>query len=200
MRRIFQHGFGASSLSWFPAIHSLVHRLRAQAGLGHDAVGSGFTDRPKDRKWYTFKQSARIARQLLLENGVDGDSIDIAKSGGSNNKGLGKSVALYCHSMGALAILRLATALPKDSSTFIVLSSPALGFSTRPSRSARALSLSRHWIQGNAVHPIASLVQAKVLKPFVVYILCRVDGTKGYWKTGLKAVWGDPRSRVTELY
>ena len=42
----FNHGFGASSLSWLPAIPSLTKRLNARVGLAHDAPGFGFTDRP----------------------------------------------------------------------------------------------------------------------------------------------------------
>ena len=35
----FNHGFGASSLSWLPAIPSLVKKLDAKVGIAHDAPG-----------------------------------------------------------------------------------------------------------------------------------------------------------------
>lgn len=35
----FNHGFGASSLSWLPAIPSLVNNLNAKIGIAHDAPG-----------------------------------------------------------------------------------------------------------------------------------------------------------------
>ena len=58
-------GFGASSLSWLPAIPSLVNRLGARVGLAHDAVGFGFTDRPEEIALYTTGSSASIGTQVL---------------------------------------------------------------------------------------------------------------------------------------
>jgi pimeloyl-ACP methyl ester carboxylesterase len=191
-----QHGFGASSLSWLPAIPMLVHRMRAQVGLGHDAVGFGFTERPEDLKWYTSKQSARVAQQILLETGVGGD-MEGGASRTTRNKSAAKSIALMGHSMGALAILRLATALPENTAKFIILSSPALGINKRSPLSAQAMSKPRSWLRRTAIHTIATVVQRNLLQPMGVYFLRRVIGTKCSWKAGLKAAWGDPR-RVSD--
>jgi len=49
----FNHGFGASSLSWLPTVPSLVSKLGAKIAIAHDAPGFGFTDRPKT---YIFGQ------------------------------------------------------------------------------------------------------------------------------------------------
>lgn len=190
-----QHGFGASSLSWLPAIPVLAERMRARVALGHDAVGFGFTDRPEDLRWYTSKQSARIARQILLENGTPSGSGEGRASGGVGTSR--KSIALMGHSMGALAILRLAVELPKETAKFIVLSAPALGINKRSPPSARAVSEAPSSLMRKGIHPIVSAVQRKVLRPAGVYLLRRVIGTKGAWKLGLKAAWGDPR-RVTD--
>ncbi|KAL3915682.1 MAG: hypothetical protein SGARI_008133, partial [Bacillariaceae sp.] len=115
-----QHGFGASSLSWLPVIPSLTRRMGARVAVGHDAVGFGFTQRPKDQKWYTSKQSARIAQQILEQN-----------AGSDSVKDPCKAIALMGHSMGSLAMLRLATQLPAETPKFIILSSPALGINNR---------------------------------------------------------------------
>ena len=41
----YNHGFGASSLSFLPVLPSLTERLRARLSVAHDAPGFGFTDR-----------------------------------------------------------------------------------------------------------------------------------------------------------
>ena len=108
------HGFGASSLSWLPALPSLVDRLGARCGLGHDMVGFGFTDRQEELEWYTTDASARISHYILTkETGVDGKPI--------------QSVALLGHSLGAVGVLKMALQLPLELSKVVILSSPALG-------------------------------------------------------------------------
>jgi pimeloyl-ACP methyl ester carboxylesterase len=111
----FQHGFGASSLSWLPVFPSLTKQLGANVALGHDAVGFGFTDRPTDPLWYTPLQSARIA-QAILESKVSKTD----------------AVCLVGHSMGSRSIVRLATRLPSETRKLIILSSPALGLLKSP--------------------------------------------------------------------
>jgi pimeloyl-ACP methyl ester carboxylesterase len=181
-----QHGFGASSLSWLPAIPSLVHRLGARMALGHDAVGFGFTQRPKDQEWYTSRQSARIAQQILEQNS------DPAEEENSS-----RAVALMGHSMGSLAMLRLATHLPKDTPKFIILSSPALGINHRkpPRSSAEIDNLAK--IRRKTLDPVGRAAQQVLFFPVAKYLLRRVVGTHGSWRFGLKAAWGDP-AKVTD--
>ncbi|KAG7353482.1 serine aminopeptidase, S33 [Nitzschia inconspicua] len=179
-----QHGFGASSLSWLPVIPSLVHRLNARVGLAHDAVGFGFTDRPSNQKWYTSKQSARIAHQVMRH-----------QQQSDAEAGKRKAVALMGHSMGSLAMLRLATQLPAETFKFIILCSPALGINNRKVPPQKRDRLS--WIRRNVVSPVGRKAQQTVLVPVAKYLLRRIIGTNGSWKTGLKAAWGDP-AKVTD--
>jgi hypothetical protein len=66
------HGFGASSLSWLPALPVLVQRLTAKVGLGHDAVAFGFTDRPSGSLVaYTSVASSHIGCELLTKRIYD---------------------------------------------------------------------------------------------------------------------------------
>jgi pimeloyl-ACP methyl ester carboxylesterase len=107
------HGFGASSLSWLPTLPSLVHRLGARVGLGHDMVGFGFTDRRGGLDWYTTDASARISRAVFAKETLHGKSPD--------------SVAVFGHSLGAIGALKMALQLPRETSKFIILCAPALG-------------------------------------------------------------------------
>jgi pimeloyl-ACP methyl ester carboxylesterase len=175
-----QHGFGASSLSWLPVMPSLIHRLGARVGLAHDAVGFGFTDRPSHQKWYTSKQSARIAHQVLRQHQLETTNPP-------------KAVALMGHSMGSLAMLRLATQLPAETRKFIVLSSPALGINNRKSPTNNPKDGRATWMR----RKILQQAQNTVLVPVAKYLLRRIVGTNGSWKAGLEAAWGDP-TKVTD--
>jgi len=181
----FQHGFGASSLSWLPLLVPLANKLGSRIALGHDAVGFGFTDRPKDTKWYTSKQSARIAKQILLQNDVGAIN---------NTESKVPPVVLVGHSMGSLSILRLATELPRNMPKLIILSSPALGFLRRKKPSTSILSPS--WISGHK-RVIGSAFQHRIARPVTKYILRRAVGTKNSWSTGLSIAYGNKNS-VTE--
>jgi pimeloyl-ACP methyl ester carboxylesterase len=82
----FHHGFGASSLSWLPALPSIVERLgfshshntgrhspTPAVGVAHDAPGFGFTDRPNGDvddglRQYSSENSANIGLALLVES------------------------------------------------------------------------------------------------------------------------------------
>jgi len=178
----FQHGFGASSLSWLPLLVPLANKLGSRIALGHDAVGFGFTDRPKDTKWYTSKQSARIAKQILLQNDVGAINTSESKV---------PPVVLVGHSMGSLSILRLATELPRNMPKLIILSSPALGFLRRKKPSTSKLSPS--WISGRK-RVIVSAFQHRVARPVTKYILRRAVGTKNSWRTGLSTAYGNKNS------
>ena len=120
----FNHGFGASSLSWLPAIPSLVKKLGGKVGIAHDAPGFGFTDRPpaSGRKGglvpYTSAGCAAIGNALI--------SSHLRDSSGENEKKELKSVCLFGHSMGSATTLKMALSLPKDCKKTIVLVAPAL--------------------------------------------------------------------------
>jgi len=219
----FQHGFGASSLSWLPVMPSLAKRLGARVALGHDAVGFGFTDRPRDLRWYTAKQSSRIAHQILKHHSPSAAGAVISGQIGKGNgdgdhNGNGDSdagsvdetkpsplpVCLVGHSMGSLSVLRLATALPRETPKLIVLSSPALGLLGRkPPPSAEQTN--RTGPLGSAladafaalVDPIGRALRRAIVRPCARYALRRAIGTPNAWRKGLEAAWGDP-SCVTE--
>ena len=115
------HGFGASSLSWLPALPSLTRRCKARIGLGHDTPGFGFTERPDDVESYQSQSSAAIGTQLLLAQNKSSPT-----SAGSTTPA-SKTVALVGHSMGCITTLHMALQLPKETAKFIVLCAPALG-------------------------------------------------------------------------
>ncbi|MGK3751323.1 MAG: pimeloyl-ACP methyl ester carboxylesterase, partial [Bacillariaceae sp.] len=189
----FQHGFGASSLSWLPLFVPLAHKLGARTALGHDAVGFGFTDRPKDAKWYTSKQSASIAQQILLQNiGTTADAD--ANSGNEATKV--PPVALVGHSMGSLSILRLATQLPRNMPKLVILSSPALGLLRRRKPSTSDKTSPQSWM-GRRRREIGSAIQNRVALPITRYILRRAVGTKNSWRAGLSLAYGN-KETVTE--
>eukprot|EP00980_Cylindrotheca_fusiformis_P014341 scaffold3827_cov179-Cylindrotheca_fusiformis.AAC.5 len=161
------HGFGASSLSWLPAIPDLTKRLRAKICRGHDAVGFGFTDRPSNLLNYSTKGSARIAMSLLHKSTATLES-----------------VALFGHSLGALTTLKMALQLPVETSKLIVLCSPALG--------VKPFQVFSFPIEGRWWSPIFNFVRFRLIYPVFGFVLHRVVGTKNFWKRALRSVWGDP--------
>jgi len=182
----FQHGFGASSLSWLPVLPTLAKQMNARVALGHDTVGFGFTDRPKDRRWYRPKQAARIAQAILAqERKATLPSEDDTKSGANDAPA---PICLVGHSMGSRSILRMATQLPRETPKLIILSSPALGLispnlskTTTPSSKPAQLASS-----------LSTALSKKVFRPAANYVLSRVVGTRGSWRKGLESAWGDP--------
>ena len=173
----FQHGFGASSLSWLPVLPAMVQQMNARVGLGHDTVGFGWTDRPRDRRWYRPRQGARIARAILGRETRDEPS---------------RPVCLVGHSMGSRATLRLATQLPPETPKLIVLASPALGLiAPRPPReppSSRPAKLAG---------AVSAAVARRIVRPVSRYALRRAIGARGFWRKGLESIWGHPE-RLTE--
>lgn len=168
-----QHGFGASSLSWLPVLPKLAKQMNARVALGHDTVGFGYTDRPKDQRWYRPRQGARIAKAIL-----DGET---------GSETTNEPVCLVGHSMGSRATLRLATQLPPETPKLIVLSSPALGLiPARPIRSNVPPSAPSKFASA-----LATTVSRRIVRPVLSYLLRRAIGTRGFWKKGLKQVWGD---------
>lgn len=150
----FNHGFGASSLSWLPVIPSLAKKMNAKVAIAHDSPGFGLTERPKILKVnsltpYTSAGSAMIGNSLLLNeikyNQTNNDNSTIIDEN--------KRVALFGHSMGCAATLRMALCLPHDVKKVVVLVAPALlGSLPSPTTSTATTSsiLDDNNIQGNA--------------------------------------------------
>lgn len=190
----FNHGFGASSLSWLPVLPSLVDRLNSKVGIAHDAVGFGFTDRPttESLQLYSFDTSAGIGLSLVQ---------DVAARCTGNLTH--QSVALFGHSMGALATLRMALHVPPSVNVSVILVSPALVIgrqSTRDNNNLDTVAITN----SAKVKLFSSLVSRTLEKlrrvflftPFK-YLLRRIVSYKNAWRLGLKAAWGKS-SVVTE--
>jgi len=167
------HGFGASSLSWLPALPVLVHRTNARTGLGHDAVGFGFTERPPVKNnslaAYTSMYSATIGATLLQQQVMAFNA--------------SSPVLLLGHSLGAIATLRMALQLDANTSKRIILVAPALGIS----RTGGALSTKPSEQQQSLFR-----VPAAVWQVPAAYALRRLVGIQNFWRKGLQLVWGDP--------
>jgi pimeloyl-ACP methyl ester carboxylesterase len=169
------HGFGASSLSWLPALPVLVQRLNAKVGLGHDAVGFGFTDRPSGKLTaYTSAASSHIGCELLTKH-ISDDSTPSSTI---------RPVLLLGHSMGALTTLKMALKMNSNVPKRIVLVAPALGMSrVKASTAANTETLQKE-----------SLFEFPQMLTDVpaAYILRRVVGFRNFWRYGLGKAWGDP--------
>ena len=130
----FNHGFGASSLSWLPAIPSLTNRLKAKVSVAHDAPGFGFTARSptfgvRDGLIpYSAAGSAALGNILLLNRiaATPFDSKEKKEMLSSQQKQDLKRVCLFGHSMGCAATLRMALTLPQNVQKTVVLVAPAL--------------------------------------------------------------------------
>ena len=175
------HGFGASSLSWLPALPKLVEHFQAGIGLGHDAAGFGFTERPTSLQGFTSEASARTALALLNARLQRQD------------ENATKSVLLLGHSMGCITTLRMALEMDESIQQRIVLVAPALGISPRNGKTGRGRSKHRvDALPRRILSPAQSVLEAPV-----AYILRRVVGGRKFWRRGLKAVWGDS-TRLSE--
>ena len=151
----FNHGFGASSLSWLPSMPSLMKRMGGRVAMAHDAPGFGFTDRPANVTAYTRGTSAEIGSSLLQKTLKNEDASSSA-------------VALFGHSMGAAATLRMALSLPKETRKFIVLVGPALGLFHEPhKKKSRLRSVTR---------PARQFVRRYLFDPSFSYVLKRAVG------------------------
>jgi len=212
----FNHGFGASSLSWLPAIPNIVNRLGGKVGIAHDAPGFGFTDRPsitgvKDSLIpYSAAGSASLGNALLTSTiqEEDGDAKDDELTISQ------KRVALFGHSMGCAVTLRMAIALPPDVEKVIILVSPALvgkipsnfngttgelpfgttlqvdGSLRRNSVMAspqRRLAQIRLW-----VGIFTAAFRRVLLDPCLAFLLRRLVGKAMFWNKGLRLVWANP--------
>lgn len=157
---VVHHGFGASSLSWLPALPSLVNRLGARVGLGHDMVGFGFTDRQQELEWYTTEASARISQAVFNKET-------------SHHRTPPTSVALLGHSLGAIGALKMALRLPRETAKVVVLCAPALGLSGKFSE--KQLSLEGVNLFG-LKHAVGAFVRKTITFPLAGYILRRIVG------------------------
>mmetsp|Transcript_14944 Transcript_14944/g.20359 ORF Transcript_14944/g.20359 Transcript_14944/m.20359 type:complete len:600 (-) Transcript_14944:176-1975(-) len=184
----FNHGFGASSLSWLPAIPSVVHKLNAKVGVAHDAVGFGFTDRPpkytttatstnkaklvdNELALYSSAGSAALGMSLLDQairnNSNDGeDSKDDKSSNISSNDDAPSAVALLGHSRGSAATLRMALDLPRSTRKFIVLVSPYLMGSVEKNKIQSLSNQAPNSTEASASLPSSSLVTTSLSRSF----------------------------------
>mmetsp|Transcript_17151 Transcript_17151/g.24135 ORF Transcript_17151/g.24135 Transcript_17151/m.24135 type:complete len:316 (-) Transcript_17151:79-1026(-) len=184
------HGFGASSLSWLPALPSLVNRVGAKVGLGHDAAGFGFTDRPKDVSLYTSQASASMGLSLLkneIEPGSNKNGNEMPSTETNVSDTSPPSVLLLGHSMGSITTLHMALQLPKEIKKDIILVAPALGIA--PSVIGMRKT---NGILSKVLRPFKQVFQKVFISIPLSYVLRRTVGTKDFWKKGLLAVWGDP--------
>lgn len=149
----FNHGFGASSLSWLPSMPSLLKRMGGRVAMAHDAPGFGFTDRPANVTAYTRGTSAEIGSSLLQKALAEEETF---------------AVALFGHSMGAAATLRMALSLPKETRKFIVLVGPALGLFHEPHKKKSRLRC--------MTRPARQFVRRYLFDPSFSYILKRAVG------------------------
>lgn len=188
----FNHGFGASSLSWLPAIPSLIQKIGGKIGIAHDAPGFGFTDRPaasgKDHGLVPFSSAGNAA----LGNALVMKQIRTCKQSHA------KKVALFGHSMGCASTLKMGLMLPPDVEKTIVLVAPALvgslrnrnepssprmdhsksslGKATKKKKSIQEIILSQPTkIQNTFIYFIAAL-RRLILDPLLMYILKRAVG------------------------
>lgn len=204
----FNHGFGASSLSWLPVLPPLVHELSAKAGIAHDAIGFGFTDRPGPHllKMYSFDTSAAIGLSLIMQNATETSMKRLTP----------RKVVLIGHSMGALATLRMARQLPQHINCSVMLVSPAL---ITGKKEAKNLNKRDQTFDGTSDSSIITFNkksiterdQMQILSPPIValqqllsklqrlilyvpfkYILKRIVASKDAWRSGLQAAWGEP--------
>jgi pimeloyl-ACP methyl ester carboxylesterase len=163
----FNHGFGASSLSWFPSLPLLTERLGISCAYAHDAPGFGFTDRTSRYiDDYSCDRSAEVGLALLnkTENPVSSNS----------------TILLVGHSMGALTALKMALAMDETVNLRIVLVSPAFGLGRKST--ARSSSKTRK-LQGSCSMAADSIA---------VYALRRIVGTPGFFRKALQLAWGTP--------
>mmetsp|Transcript_14897 Transcript_14897/g.28006 ORF Transcript_14897/g.28006 Transcript_14897/m.28006 type:complete len:595 (+) Transcript_14897:342-2126(+) len=205
----FNHGFGASSLSWLPVIPSLVQKLHGKLGFAHDAPGFGFTDRPissgKRGGLVPYSSAANAAiGNILLNNRL-------------RNEWKSKRIALFGHSMGCSATLKMALTLPLEVEKVVVLVAPALvgefpdenngerynGKGDNLSGSQEVQESVKQIVQSQPsrvrelVARFLAAIRTLVLDFGVMYVLRRAVGRPGFWKNGLRLAWGDP-NRLTE--
>jgi pimeloyl-ACP methyl ester carboxylesterase len=193
------HGFGASSLSWLPALPSLTRRCKARVGLGHDTPGFGFTERPDDTESYQSSSSAGIGTKLMLSALNNDNNKSSTTSGSSTTNPSSKTVALVGHSMGCMTTLHMALQLPKETAKFIVLCAPALGLgrggnSQMPStmsgnNTSKSVPREPSMVKRAIIQPLSSFGNRVLVTPIFGYFLRRLVGY-------VKSVRGQTRNSI----
>lgn len=205
------HGFGASSLSWLPALPSLTKIAKAPFGLAHDCVGFGLTERPLPTSRqlsknpnlllpYTSAGTAAIGNELLASQAAKHNQDD------SNNSNKVKPVVLFGHSMGCVATLQMAlNFIPKETHKLVILVAPALLTSKSPSKttstaatSSRIQKVLTYIIQSQPSQKLKLIVQlfysflrSVIFDVPLSYSLKRIGSNNKFWTNGLSAAWGD---------
>lgn len=184
----FCHGFGASSLSWVPAIPSLVKKIGSKKGIAHDSPGFGFTDRNQELEPYSSAGSAALGLSLL------NNTLNFDNTTSDNERDIKKRVLLLGHSMGCASTLKMALALPRNVKVDVVLVAPALvgDFDEDIVQNSNKPTLFLKK-QPVLVSKFISLIRQVIFDPILMYILKRAVATKNFWKKGLNLVWGDPK-------
>jgi len=204
----FNHGFGASSLSWLPVIPSLVKKIGGKIGIAHDAPGFGFTDRPSASGKKAGLVPFSSAGNAALGNSLLNERLKTIEESHV------KKVALFGHSMGCASTLKMALTLPTDVEKTIVLVAPALvgnlrngnrdvsptavnvdapmAKATEVKESIKEITLSQPAKIRNFVRVSTAALRRVILDPILIYMLKRVVGQPKFWNKGLRAVWGDP--------
>jgi pimeloyl-ACP methyl ester carboxylesterase len=180
------HGFGASSLSWLPAIPGLAEKAKARVVLGHDAAGFGFTDRPSSKDDFTLKATAKLGMSVLQSRAP-------------------KTVLLLGHSMGSITTMRMALDLPPDTVARVILVAPSLGLSRVPKpgqengmngnprrRLHRPASAAAYLTRLKEINNALLAFPVAILQAFLSYALRRLVGNPGFWRKGLQLAWGNP--------
>ena len=182
------HGFGASSLSWLPAIQPLVDQLGYRQALAHDAPGFGFTERPSVEQGcfqpYTSQGSAHVGMQILSRHQQT-----------TNNE------PLVCmgHSMGAMTTLRMVIAVAKQQQQQssascpmqVILVDPALGIRRPSSKKHQQISTKQSSdLRPNSRFSPSAFLYKRLVTPLASYTLKRAVGHPGFWKAGLQVAWG----------
>lgn len=173
------HGFGASSLSWLPALPLLVDSLKAKIGLAHDTAGFGFTERPdaeKDLSLYSLDTSGAIGSNLMIQ--------EVNKR---QNLSSGKSILLFGHSMGSIPTLLMAQNLHSCFERIkIVLVAPAIMVSqSNPTDESHSLKKRKPF------RYIQKYIRRAIIEPALRYIIRRIITSQSFWKKGLQSAWGD---------
>ena len=190
----FNHGFGASSLSWLPAIPTLVDRLHSRIGIAHDAAGFGFTEK--------VKASGRRGGLIPYSSSGNAAFGNLLVNRKLTNESK-KRICLFGHSMGCASTLKMAMTLPSDVEKTVVLVAPALvGDFTQDiddekselnvSKSVRELKQRQPGRISLTFGATIAAIRRVIFDPFIIYGLRRAVGRKGFWSNGLKLAWGDP--------